>query len=519
MKIWQKIGLGFCAVVLISLFNLALLLYQQDRAAFYEEKAYEAQDAVNTLDRVLADHIRWKVNVLVGVLNRAEPDVAIDPTACGLGRFLSKVRPETLEERQILADLGRVHRTMHEGSQKMKRLFEGEADEDVIVEQMISVYNNIINPTSKEVFKGLNQLEKIYKNRSADLRNKAREQLALVEKVSVFSNITVAIVAIVFGLWVARSVTLPIRTISETLTSVATGDFSRDLEVKGRDELSAVANGVNGMLASLRPLIKNVATRADVIEKEIKTMEAYSEKAVKGGRVAFERADKMYEQSEKVVESVNEEASSIQEISGAIEEISQNTTRASVVTQDAVERAEGAGEIISRLSMVSQDIQSIIKLICDIAEQTNLLALNATIEAARAGEAGKGFAVVANEVKELAKQTANATEEITEKIQAIRTESQAAVEVTKDIMERVGEINDITSTIAAAVEEQTTVIRDIASKVEDQRAGALALSADAKEAQKAAGTAEEAARTNLANIRQLAKVAQEFKSDVSKFKL
>jgi len=518
MRVWQKIGLGFLAVIAINLTNLGLLLYLQDQTTKYEDMASEAQSKVIEMRDILADHIRWKVNVLAALINESEPKVGVDPTTCSFGRFLLKVKPRDDEEKSILNGIKAAHERMHLGAKKIRALFKQQEDID-IEERMIHFYNQDINPSSKTVFDGLDKLNKLYLLKAEELKRRADEEARFLRNVSLSANVVVIIMALLFGAWVARSVTLPIRTVSSALSDVARGDFTKDIEVRGRDEVAEVAAALNNMLASLRPLISKVRQGASTIQRESKKMEVYSEDAVKGGEEACKRAHKMLEEGEKMFASVEEEALSIREISSAIEEISQNTARANTVTHEAVVKAQNSAEIINRLGEVSKDVQGIIKLISDIAEQTNLLALNATIEAARAGEAGKGFAVVANEVKELARQTADSTDEITRKIRAIETESEAAISVTNEITEIISQINDITSTIAAAVEEQTAVMSDIASKVDDQREGAIKFVDEAKVADKAALEAKDAALNNVENIKRLVSVAEEFEEDVSQFKV
>jgi methyl-accepting chemotaxis protein len=167
--------------------------------------------------------------------------------------------------------------------------------------------------------------------------------------------------------------------------------------------------------------------------------------------------------AEKVASVVN----TSQELSTAIKEISDQVTRSSTITNEAVQKTQLAQHKIDELVACAQTIGDVIQMINKIASQTNLLALNATIEAARAGEAGKGFAVVASEVKNLAKQTERATDEITNQVSVIQETIQQTVTLFNSVGTTVNEMNEISTIISGAVEEQNAATADIATNMQE----------------------------------------------------
>ena len=210
--------------------------------------------------------------------------------------------------------------------------------------------------------------------------------------------------------------------------------------------------------------------------------------------------------SEETNRNVQSVATAAEEMTATLKEISENVLKATEITSQAVQVADGTNQTIRKLGESSAEIGKVVKVITAIAQQTNLLALNAAIEAARAGEAGKGFAVVANEVKDLAKKTAKATEEIGQKIAIIQTDTKEAVGAIGEISGIIGQINEIATTIAGALEEQTATTHEISRSVTEAARGTGEVSRNIAEVVTAAKSTAEAAVSLLDSARCFAKM-------------
>ena len=238
---------------------------------------------------------------------------------------------------------------------------------------------------------------------------------------------------------IVRSVTRPLRSVTDTLTSLAEGKPDVTINHVDRyDEIGAIARTIG--------VFKNNSLERRRLEAERKTAEAESVQRRKaelqsfvdefqsnvGGIIdkvlhssgEFESAARNLTEtarstahlakppadaSAQASEHVRNAAAASEELTSSIAEISRRVQESNGIAADAVQQAVATDARMADLSMAGDRIGDVVKLITSIAEQTNLLALNATIEAARAGEAGRGFAVVAQEVKNLAGQAGEGT--------------------------------------------------------------------------------------------------------------
>ena len=170
----------------------------------------------------------------------------------------------------------------------------------------------------------------------------------------------------------------------------------------------------------------------------------------------------------ELASSVEEMTSSLEELSSIIESNTKNINESEILMQSTmtssmttIRKMEDMTKAMAEINQSSEQVKRIIKVIDDIAFQTNILALNAAIEAARAGEAGRGFMVVAEQVKNLAQKSAEAAKETSSLIENAITNighgNRIGGEVAENLKKAVDEaekVNKILSEVNTASKEQ-----------------------------------------------------------------
>jgi methyl-accepting chemotaxis protein len=358
--------------------------------------------------------------------------------------------------------------------------------------------------------------------------------------------IVAAIVAVLAGVFLVRSIAVPVHSMTEVMRRLAARDMTVELPARNRsDEIGKMVQAVqvfkDSMIAADRLAgeqeSENAAKqqRATQLDRVVAAFEATAREMAgllsfgateleATARAMTGSADRTNQQASAVASAAEEAgagaqtvAAATEELTASINEISRQVAQSAKMAGLAVKDAQRTNTIVSALSEGADKIGNVVGLITDIAGQTNLLALNATIEAARAGDAGKGFAVVASEVKSLASQTGRATEEIGAQIAHIQSATREAVAAIRGIATSIEEVSSIATSIASAVEEQGAATADIARTVHQTATAAQDVTINIGGVGQSANDSSAAASQVLSAAAELSKQAERLSSEVSTF--
>jgi aerotaxis receptor len=298
----------------------------------------------------------------------------------------------------------------------------------------------------------------------------------------------------IMGWALRRYVIRPVSDVCGHLNEISDGDFSRMVDINGRDEIGDLLCATQTNKVLMGAVIDQIGAAVKEIDNSTVHLSQSVGETCASSRAQSEASYSMAADIEEIsssIERVAENAGDVRQTSDASAKAAQKGgVTVSEVIADMSEIRSGvsaASDAVRLLGERSSQINGIVKTIKEIADQTNLLALNAAIEAARAGEQGRGFAVVADEVRKLAEKTSSSTASIAIVVDGIDKGTQETIRMIETVVEKVhhgeelagaagdaieeisqgsGKLMTDVAGIASSLREQSNANRDIATQVE-----------------------------------------------------
>jgi methyl-accepting chemotaxis protein len=295
-----------------------------------------------------------------------------------------------------------------------------------------------------------------------------------------------AVLAIVGAWLLARSVTRPIKALSEAVSRVVRErDLTHDVQVQANDEVGELATAFSQMVAHLRESTTSLQQGTRVLTEAVAELtQAASQQEANLSRQAASLHETQVTAQEIRQSSMMaaERSQSVLAVAVRAQEVGssgEQTVSASVQGFERLHEQVGkVSQSIAALGERTQQIGTITETVKSLADRSNMLALNAAIEAVRSGEHGKGFGVVAREIRHLADQSIKSTGQVRDLIDDTRLAIQSAVvmfdegqqQMEKGLAQVRASGNNLQQ-LSSIIQETAAATRQIAGAVGQQNTG------------------------------------------------
>ena len=353
----------------------------------------------------------------------------------------------------------------------------------------------------------------------------------------------------------------PIKSLTKVIHRITEGDFSVDVNVKGKDEIAEMNKSMQQFIETMRGVISEVVITSSKLEDQAESSNQIADALHDSAQMQSTAMNELNQTVDELAKSVSEVAENTTSLSQVVSETSNKGQEVSKKMEDTVKVSEKGKEdmvqingamknveltvselqtAVKQVEESSERINEIVTIIGEIADQTNLLSLNAAIEAARAGDAGKGFAVVAEEIRKLAETSQSSARGISELTSGIKDVVGNTIEKAKDSnqsihdsIELIHTASDTFNNIFVTVNETSSIVKEmienvnrvdevatvVAAITEEQAASAEEILATSENLASQASKVTENSYIVEKDATELAKTAEQLNEQMKMFKM
>ncbi|GMK37621.1 methyl-accepting chemotaxis protein [Paenibacillus sp. CCS19] len=275
------------------------------------------------------------------------------------------------------------------------------------------------------------------------------KEVSEMQRLSIIAALVLgAIGCILIGLFIRRSIGLPLAQIRRLMTEGERGNLMVRSNMQRMDEIGDLGRSFDRMMEHISFLVRQTHTSSDallhtaqrLIDSSTRTSKSADEIALSMNEMAI-GADRLAEDAEyghqltiqneerlTAVIAYNEQMESTASI---LQNVNRQGQDYMMMLYDQTSDVENVTKQlildVNQLKSGAGSIVKVLRILGEMTKQTNLLALNASIEANRAGSAGKGFMVIAEEIRKLSLQSKHSLEDVESIIASIQTDTEHTV--------------------------------------------------------------------------------------------